>query len=677
MISSAEQVSQKQAEKTELYGFYDGNNGFNVLLAELATSNLYPFSTNFDVGQLSSPEFVAVLESLNTLIDSGAVLGAPPEGIDIRQLIAEERVAIWEYGLFSATSSDWQPPFEIGVLPLPEAPFLYSSVTSSTEGYVMSAGTQHPEEAWQWISYLSQHMPTVQYAIAAAAPTPARRSVAENSGYWDSLDDEARAAIETVIERPSQLVPISRTDDALVSAIYEAYTAVVFEDRPATLALQEAQIRLEQKQAQAALATTTPSTNKPIAVATPAPSIVPAGATQITFNPGILDRQQLQRLAETFNATNPGTFVQIDGEPSTVSDMTNDSDCFASFNLPTPSDAPKLLNLEPLLNGDANFAQADYPEILLEPFKYDTKLYGLPYTVYLRLLTYNESAFDRAGVAYPRSNWTIEDMRDAANRLESNDQETQLAGFVDPNPELNIAFFTNRLSSVPITMIGNTIDPDFTHPDIVKAVRSYVELARSQPLDHDDQSDAPSDMRRVFAEGRAGMMFDFGFYNSAKRSDFAIAIAPPPLDEYRVTTNDFLPIGLFISRKASRPDACWSWMKFLSMQIPAMPSTFPARISVAQSEAFANTSPPNTQEVYQAYLNAFNRTSKLELSPSPQHQSELNLRWFYEAVERASQGKDVEQELAVAQSLTEQYLDCVRAGTAKSLCVEQAQAVQQ
>ena len=89
-------------------------------------------------------------------------------------------------------------------------------------------------------------MPTVQYAIAAAAPTPARRSVAENSGYWDSLDDEARAAIETVIERPSQLVPISRTDDALVSAIYEAYTAVVFEDRPATLALQEAQIRLEQ-----------------------------------------------------------------------------------------------------------------------------------------------------------------------------------------------------------------------------------------------------------------------------------------------------------------------------------------------------------------------------------------------------------------------------------------------
>ena len=149
LISSAEQVSQKQAEKTELYGFYDGNNGFNVLLAELATSNLYPFSTNFDVEQLSSPEFVAVLESLNTLIDSGAVLGAPPEGIDIRQLIAEERVAIWEYGLFSATSSDWQPPFEIGVLPLPEAPFLYSSVTSSTEGYVMSAGTQHPEEAWQ------------------------------------------------------------------------------------------------------------------------------------------------------------------------------------------------------------------------------------------------------------------------------------------------------------------------------------------------------------------------------------------------------------------------------------------------------------------------------------------------------------------------------------------------
>jgi hypothetical protein len=37
--------------------------------------------------------------------------------------------------------------------------------------------------------------------------------------------------------------------------------------------------------------------------------------------------------------------------------------------------------------------------------------------------------------------------------------------------------------------------------------------------------------------------------------------------------------------------------------------------------------------------------------------------WFYAALDNALQGKDLEQELAIAQERTTQFLACVRQGT--------------
>jgi hypothetical protein len=49
----------------------------------------------------------------------------------------------------------------------------------------------------------------------------------------------------------------------------------------------------------------------------------------------------------------------------------------------------------------------------------------------------------------------------------------------------------------------------------------------------------------------------------------------------------------------------------------------------------------------------------------------IDYYWFYRAIDRALQGKNLEQELAQAQALTEQYVACVRSGGERQPCDQQ------
>jgi hypothetical protein len=49
----------------------------------------------------------------------------------------------------------------------------------------------------------------------------------------------------------------------------------------------------------------------------------------------------------------------------------------------------------------------------------------------------------------------------------------------------------------------------------------------------------------------------------------------------------------------------------------------------------------------------------------------IDYYWFYRAIDHALQGKNLDQELAQAQALTEQYVACVRAGGQRETCDQQ------
>ena len=127
---------------------------------------------------------------------------------------------------------------------------------------------------------------------------------------------------------------------------------------------------------------------------------------------------------------------------------------------------------------------------------------------------------------------------------------------------------------------------------------------------------------------------------------------------------------MYISARTDKQQACWTWLKYFSTSTSVV-GGLPARRSVAESDA-VNQNMPGMAAVYQAYVAALDRAGQLAPGGDAPGVLSIDYYWFYRAIDQALQGKDLERELAEAQALTEQYVACVRSGSQRQACVQQA-----
>jgi ABC-type glycerol-3-phosphate transport system substrate-binding protein len=131
--------------------------------------------------------------------------------------------------------------------------------------------------------------------------------------------------------------------------------------------------------------------------------------------------------------------------------------------------------------------------------------------------------------------------------------------------------------------------------------------------------------------------------------------------------------GLFISRRAADPQACWDWMVFLTENLE-YGNNMPARPSIMASAAWETAVGPEQAELY--------RTIAAQSFPPGNIWGETDVRvsalsfWLGRALKAAQEGTDVATALAEAQRLAETYLACMAetpdAGVAESQqCQEQ------
>jgi ABC-type glycerol-3-phosphate transport system substrate-binding protein len=505
----------------------------------------------------------------------------------------------------------------------------------------------------------------------ARASIPARRSIAERSGYWKRLDAEATAAAQAALARPR---PPDDPNNLVASALMEALEPVVANQQTPEAALQDAQAALDAQRAQAAR-TPTPKA-LPIVVATPVPRNLAAETTTITFEGVHLEAGALQRLASTFNQQQSAVFVQLQDTPLDGSvrfgDMAAKADCFAWPVPPTPAESAAVLDLQPLIDADAAFPRADYPAALFGPLQHDGKLAGLPQEVRLRLLAYSRSIFDASGLARPGAGWALNDLLATAQALTDASATPRRYGFAAPESN-DIPFFISRLGASATQGSGEALQPSFTDGRVMRALQAYIDLLRdSSPhkrLQGYTRVSEPDEAAMLVREGQVAMWFSFdldAIEQSAART--AWAVAAPPLPNGPLGADDFAVSGLFIGARSQKIAACWSWLKALSGDSAALKSGFPARRSLAESSDFERRAPEGAREAYVAYHTAFERTASpaAALDSAP-----VDFFWLYRAVDRALQGKDLERELQDAQLLTEQYLACVRGGEKPGACARQ------
>ncbi len=109
------------------------------------------------------------------------------------QGIGLEHIAIWggslsENGGQSYLLAPWD--FAFGVLPPPRDQQPFNLVFSSA--YVMAAETEHPEETWKWIEFLTEQ--------TGYGAFPVRRSVVESKIFEDQVGAEVADVVKLILE---------------------------------------------------------------------------------------------------------------------------------------------------------------------------------------------------------------------------------------------------------------------------------------------------------------------------------------------------------------------------------------------------------------------------------------------------------------------------------------------
>jgi ABC-type glycerol-3-phosphate transport system substrate-binding protein len=686
LTAAARQLARKQGDTISVYGLADDNTYLAMLLNELRGAGVDLLVTRPEEAHVDRPEVAAVLDRMADLFTSGAFF-FPPQGQDWReqvdQLIADQKLAIWGS---SASRGGYvakgQPArFRIGVAPSPA--FSLGSV-GFADGWIMSSGTAHPDEAWAWLSFLSKQSIATQDSPKGAPDRsnilPARKSLAEQSGYWSRLDEQTKAAVLAMLDRPVTAAPNESVLEAyqpLIQAIQD-----IMGGQSASAAASKAQ---QQIAAQAMQAHETPALTpsiEPVVVATPVPNVAAPDATTITFGmPLGKGGDRAMRFVEQFNQANPAIFVQLKDTFTgnglmSAAQAAAETDCFTAPLPPAPDELTATLDLQPLIDADATFPRDDYPAALLAPYQQNGHLYGLPWGMFVRMLVYNQDLFEAAGLAVPQSAWTIDDLLHAAQQLTSGSGETKQYGFVIPRSQSQAGKFLVHLFGAALTQgSGETLRPNYTSPKVVEASRQVVDLLKhSSPhtrLNDYAQAGPQTDYGELTGQGRVAMWFAWGLYAYGQEQPrFTMAMAAPPLAQGVLDTDDVSTTSLYISANTDKQQACWALLRALSGTMLDGIGGFPARRSVAQSEAF-NQGMAGAAALYQAYTEALGRNGQLAPGDNGPGTRTIDYFWFYRAIDRALQGKDLERELAEAQALTEQYIACVRSGDERQDCEQQ------
>jgi ABC-type glycerol-3-phosphate transport system substrate-binding protein len=560
---------------------------------------------------------------------------------EMQRIPYERSPAMWSGGSFSRDNHA-----DAGVVPFPEQDGV-AAAELGVYGYLISAGTAHPEAAWRWIAFLSQQPPQ-PYASGA----PARRSVVAATDYWTKLDDPFAAAFQYNLDHAVQLPGSAKAE------LRRALEAVL-EGMPVETALAEAQARANASLARAASEGTGPAAT--IAVAPPKPTPAP-GSEPIRFDvPHSGDVTVYRTLAERFGEAHPAIDIEVAQSTNwPLVAQAAEADCFLGYTYGLRETTGALLALDPLIAEVGGFSAEAFHEVFLQRVQVDGALWGLPVETDARLLYYSRDLYDRAGLPCPAVDWTAQDLVEAALALAEPDAAEPIHGFYPRygayvDAATYVAWLGGRLFDVE----GR---PTFIDPTVIEALTAYATLiadaAPPQALErHGDRLSGitvTSGVRPEVVQTGHVAMWDDGYSNHQMDPalGFPVGVVPLPTGKASFAGVDR---ALFISAGTAHPEACWTWIAYLSAQPEAI-RYLPARRDVAASDVWVQGVDTEAVEAWRAVL------ARAQAPVPPWTDDAVRdraLYWFDEALDEVLAGRPAVEALGEAQTRASAFVDCV------------------
>lgn len=139
---------------------------------------------------------------------------------------------------------------------------------------------------------------------------------------------------------------------------------------------------------------------------------------------------------------------------------------------PETTRAGYLLDLSPLIEGNAAFDVDDFYPGMLGSFQWDRGTWAIPVAGSVTMFVYDRLAFDNAGLAYPNENWTFADITNAARALTQYDEngEPTIPGMLwfDPAAMYYVFYGNNFYDETQIPT-----QPDLIQPDLAEYLEEW------------------------------------------------------------------------------------------------------------------------------------------------------------------------------------------------------------
>jgi ABC-type glycerol-3-phosphate transport system substrate-binding protein len=536
----------------------------------------------------------------------------------------------------------------------------------------MSAGTTQPRAAWAWLSFLSEHrLIRNQTDAYELLQMPSRQSLAGSSGYWENLPAGLEEPLRYAVQHAwfGSLYP--RSFEIVSQALGDSLT----NGTSLVAAVDKAKAQM------ATNPTPTPDTAE-IVIATPLPP-PPADARVIDYyfeNYGAPGSGSIKTVIENFTKEHPDIYVKLSREftgPPEGQDyfeyITEKFDCLTWYTPSFQYQSPKgLLDLTALFEAEGPGFTQDFLSEQIEPFRWEGEILGLPAYSQPQIMAYNADLLARRGVEPPDEDWTFDDFIELASRVASTSASDPSYGYIYNQWENLI------IAGRDVDWADLNADPPvakFNSSEMVSALTWLVDLAKSNTLlvQTDDNwmtiEQAISEGRVAFWTAQAGNKSNY-FYMPGQEDTMKIGVAlmpaMPPSDEINYYSSN---IGHFISKSSEDPQACWTWLKYVSEQPNLFPGV-PARRSVAESPAWEAYVGAEDAAVYRL---AQERTPPVTEPPAYNQTAWPFYQWRGVAITAILKGEDIKETLDEAQRKADVYSACIQGAAAPGVTEEKVQ----
>ena len=585
-LDAAQALTMREGDEVTRWGFVHNQLRFSPLVAALLDK---PLAVGDDL-RLTDPD---VVDAVQWVSDLFTVHRVSPWLEAYRPY--EQQTAVGQSSQFAlmqpGSAAMWQRSHvvfdpaddQLGVTTIPRGPKGYAA-DPIQYGFAISRGTRHPEAAWQLLSFLTRQPP--QETVASLL-TPARRTVAASTGYWEEVPAALLPALQYAAENNATV----RLPYGAANLLLEAIVQHLEGGLSVTEALGQ----------QARIAASQPEETETEIV------VIPETKTQETVEGVLITFVSLNSsplleahrfLAAQFQREHPDITIRIEAVEDFELDRVVPADCFltSASSLRNEQLRAAILPLGPLLELDGSLQPNDFYPLQWNTVIEEGELLGLPAFMRLALLHYNRQLFQAANVPEPRVDWTLADFLDLAQKLTQGVGETKQFGYAEPF----VYFFSYGVTAFGIQAVNQSGEtPRFDYGAMTEMVAWYVDLIRLheiQPSQSGNPMADSSHFQELLRSGRAAMW-------PSSATELVVAMQNAPLD-YEIGSIP-LPLGPSGSRgvvedqtyayaiftASPHREACWEWIKFLSLQPQAAPLGggnvyFPAHIITAESSEY-------------------------------------------------------------------------------------------